>query len=163
MAATCKSVGSTMAQLLTAASQGNEQYTGMAARSTAVALQDFTDAVRGVAATSDDQQVHHNIIDGTKNVVHQAIVMVRESIYAVTNPQDTANQQRLAQVARDVSQALNKCVGCLPGQKDIDDAIQQVHQVSLVCSSFPPSTSVRLHVVVFYAFLFFTPTIDFGQ
>ena len=71
LAATSKAVGSTMAQLLTAVSQGNENYTGMAARSTAVALQDFTDAVRGVAATSDQPEVQHKIINSAKDVVAQ--------------------------------------------------------------------------------------------
>ena len=58
--------------------------------------------------------------------------MVEEARVAVANPQDPANQQRLAQVARDVSQALNKCVSCLPGQKDVDDAIQAVNDASKV-------------------------------
>jgi talin len=71
LSGTSKSVGSSMAQLLTAASQGDEKYTGMAARSTAGALQDFTDAVRGVAATSDEQEMQHKIIDGAKDVVQQ--------------------------------------------------------------------------------------------
>ena len=73
LAATSKSVGSTMAQLLTAVSQGDENYTGMAARSTAVSLQDFTDAVRGVAATSDQPDVQHMIINSAKQVVVQVI------------------------------------------------------------------------------------------
>ena len=58
--------------------------------------------------------------------------MVEETRVAATNPQDPANQQRLTQVARDVSQSLTKCVGCLPGQKDVDDAIQSIHTSSLV-------------------------------
>ena len=39
LGATSKTVGSSMAQLLTAANQGNENYTGIAARDTANALQ----------------------------------------------------------------------------------------------------------------------------
>ena len=38
LGSTSKSVGSSMAQLLTAANQGNESYTGVAARETANAL-----------------------------------------------------------------------------------------------------------------------------
>ena len=130
--ATSKAVGSNMAQLLTAVNQGDEKYTGMAARSTAVALQDFTDAVRGVAATSDQPDQQHKIINSAKEVVDQAITMIEEARSASTNPQDVANQQRLTQVARDVSQALSKCAGCLPGQKDVDDAIQSINQASQV-------------------------------
>ena len=44
-----------MASLLTAASQADEHYTGKAARDTAHSLQDLADAVRGVAATSNDR------------------------------------------------------------------------------------------------------------
>lgn len=148
--ATSKAVGSNMAQLLTAVNQGDEKYTGMAARSTAVALQDFTDAVRGVAATSAQPEQQHKIINSAKDVVDQAIVMVEEARSAATNPQDVANQQRLTQVARDVSQALNKCAGCLPGQKDVDDAIQSINHSSQV-----RSTSASIHFLIQQ--LFFPP------
>lgn len=46
-----------MAQLLTSASQGDEYYTGVAARETAISLRDLTDSVRGVAATSHEKPV----------------------------------------------------------------------------------------------------------
>ena len=58
--------------------------------------------------------------------------MVEEARTAASNPQDPANQQRLTVVARQVSQALSKCVGCLPGQKDVDEAIQTIYTSSLV-------------------------------
>ena len=48
-----KNVGFAMAQLLSAAAQGNENYTGIAARNTSSALRDLTMSVRGVAATTD--------------------------------------------------------------------------------------------------------------
>lgn len=54
--------------------------------------------------------------------------MIEEARNASTRPQDADNQQRLAQVARDVSQSLNKVVGCLPGQKDVDEAIQSINK-----------------------------------
>merc|ERR1719422_3025265 len=47
-----RAVGSTVAQLLTAASEGNRDITNRAARDTANALRDFTAAVRGVAANA---------------------------------------------------------------------------------------------------------------
>ena len=50
-----KSVGSTVAQLLTACNEGNDEITSRAARDTANALRDFTAAVRGVAATTRDK------------------------------------------------------------------------------------------------------------
>ncbi len=95
LSATSKAVGSNMAQLMTAVSQGDEKYTGMAARSTAVALQDFTDAVRGVAATSDQPAEQHKIIDGAKDVVTQvhsnwfALVLGGVIIFTLFNRQST--------------------------------------------------------------------------
>lgn len=34
------------------------------------------------------------------------------------------------QVAKAVSQALNRCVNCLPGQRDVDNAIRSVGEAS---------------------------------
>ena len=57
-----RAVGSTVAQLLTAASDGKRDITNRAARDTANALRDFTAAVRGVAATSTDRQAQDRVI-----------------------------------------------------------------------------------------------------
>ena len=57
-----KTVGSSMAQLLTAAAQGNEDYVGIAARDTVNALKILVGSVRGVAATTDDQQVRKSSV-----------------------------------------------------------------------------------------------------
>eukprot|EP00105_Crassostrea_gigas_P007281 XP_011421472.1 PREDICTED: talin-2-like isoform X1 [Crassostrea gigas] len=53
LGSTSKNVGSAMAQLLTAASQGNENYVGVAARDTVNALRMLTEATRFVASTSE--------------------------------------------------------------------------------------------------------------
>lgn len=75
LSGTSKAVGSNMAQLMTAVNQGDEKYTGMAARSTAVALQEFTHAVRGVAATSDQPEQQHKIINNARYVVTQVRIV----------------------------------------------------------------------------------------
>ena len=49
---------------------------------------------------------------------------------AVGNGDSTSTQQRLAQAAREVSLALSNVINCLPGQKDVDDAIQTVESQS---------------------------------
>ena len=49
-------MGSAVAQLLTAAAQGNEEYTGVSARDTAAALEQLMIAVREVAASMDDKE-----------------------------------------------------------------------------------------------------------
>ena len=48
-----------MAQLISASSQGNDNYTGLAARDTASALKDLTRAVRGVAATTNNRDTQN--------------------------------------------------------------------------------------------------------
>jgi talin len=51
-----KGVGASMAQMVTAAGQGDDRYTGRAARATADQLALFVKAVRGVAATIGDEE-----------------------------------------------------------------------------------------------------------
>ena len=55
LGASSKLVGSAVAQLLTAAAQGNEEFTGVSARDTAAALEQLMIAVREVAASMDDK------------------------------------------------------------------------------------------------------------
>lgn len=139
--ATCKTVGSSMAQLLTAASQNNENYTGIAAKDTAKALKVLTSAVRGVAATSDNLDVQLKVIDNAHDVMDKSIQLIEEAQRAIQNPGNPENQQRLTQVAKSVSTALNNCVNCLPGQKDVDDSIRYITEASMILngSDFPIS------------------------
>ncbi|XP_013386332.1 talin-1 isoform X1 [Lingula anatina] len=132
---TSKTVGSSMAQLLTAAAQGNENYTGIAAKDTANALGVLTNAVRGVAACSDDRKVQQNIIDAARDVMDKSARLIEEAKRAVSSPNSPDNQQRLAQVAKAVSHALNNCVNCLPGQRDVDAAIKEISSMSQTISS----------------------------
>lgn len=141
LGAISKVVGSSMAQLLTAASQGNENYTGIAARDTGSALKILTKAVRGVAATSTDRDLQGKIIDNARDVMDKSTLLIQESQRAMNNPSNPDIQQRLTQVAKTVSTALNNCVNCLPGQKDVDDAIKNITDASQILNSreFPLS------------------------
>ena len=138
---TAKTVGSSMAQLLTAAAQGNDNYTGMAARDTANALRVLTSAVRGVAATTSDRNLQDAIIDSAHDVMDKSANLIEEAKKAVNNPNNPDNQTRLAQVAKAVSLALNNCVNCLPGLRDVDSAIKNINAKSarLASNSFPAS------------------------
>ncbi|CAN7981389.1 unnamed protein product, partial [Ixodes pacificus] len=134
LGATSKVVGSSMAQLLTAASQGNESYTGTAARDTASALKQLTGAVRGVAATSGDSALQTRLVDHAREVLDRSCQLLEEARQAVLRPDDPDKQQRLAHVAKSVSAALNSCVNCLPGQKDVDDTIRSITDSSQATS-----------------------------
>ncbi|XP_071826675.1 talin-1-like isoform X5 [Apostichopus japonicus] len=126
LGSTSKGVGASMASLLTSAAQGNENHTGIAARDTANSLKSLTAAVRGVAATTTDLQSQQAIIEAAKDVMEKSVRLLEEAKAALENPNNPENQQRLAQVAKAVSQALNNCMNCLPGQRDVDMAIRSV-------------------------------------
>ncbi|GFY18724.1 talin-2 [Trichonephila clavipes] len=116
-------------------SRGNENYTGIAARDTGSALKILTKAVRGVAATSSDRDVQVKIIDNARDVLDKSTLLIQESQRAMNNPSNPDIQQRLTQVAKSVSTALNNCVNCLPGQKDVDDAIKSITETSQILNS----------------------------
>ncbi|XP_061732847.1 talin-1 isoform X2 [Nerophis ophidion] len=136
-----KAVSSAIAQLLSEATQGNENYTGMAARDVAQALKSLASSARGVAATADDAAARSALLDCASDVMDKSANFLEETKRAVAKPGDAESQQRLAQVAKAVSQALNRCVNCLPGQRDVDNAIRTVGEASkaLLADSFPSS------------------------
>lgn len=90
-----------MAQLLTAAAQANENYTGIAARDTANALRVLTDAVRGVSAAFDDKNDQKNIINAAREVMLASAKLLEEAKKATSNPNDPNNQERLGKVCID--------------------------------------------------------------
>ncbi|XP_058472687.1 talin-1 isoform X2 [Solea solea] len=136
-----KAVGSSIAKLLSEAAQGNENYTGMAARDVAQALKSLASGARGVAANTNDSLARNAMLDCAGDVMDKSANLIEETKRAITKPGDPESQQRLAQVAKAVSQALNRCVNCLPGQRDVDNAIRTVGEASktLLSDSFPAS------------------------
>ncbi|KAM5176983.1 talin-2 isoform 1-T2 [Callospermophilus lateralis] len=142
LGSTSKAVGSSMAQLLTCAAQGNEHYTGVAARETAQALKTLAQAARGVAASTSDPSAAHAMLDSARDVMEGSAMLIQEAKQALIAPGDAESQQRLAQVAKAVSHSLNNCVNCLPGQKDVDVALKSIGESSkkLLVDSLPPST-----------------------
>ncbi|KAI1889785.1 hypothetical protein AGOR_G00166510 [Albula goreensis] len=140
LGSTSKAVGSSMAQLLTFAAQGNEHYTGVAARETAQALKTLAQAARGVAASTTDPQSAASMLDSARDVMEGSAMLIHEAKQALVSPGDAESQQRLAQVARAVSHSLNDCVNCLPGQKDVDMALKSIGEASkkLLVDTLPP-------------------------
>uniref|UniRef100_A0A673IXG1 Talin-2-like n=1 Tax=Sinocyclocheilus rhinocerous TaxID=307959 RepID=A0A673IXG1_9TELE len=111
---TSKAVGSSMAQLLTCAAQGNEHYTG-----NMLTL------------------IHNTFIWLNGDMPSKLISEAKEALVA---PGVAEIQQRLAQVAKAVSHSLNACVNCLPGQKDVDMALKSIGEASkkLLVEMLPP-------------------------
>ncbi|CAL1604197.1 unnamed protein product [Knipowitschia caucasica] len=142
LGSTSKSVGSSMAQLLTCAAQGNEHYTGIAARETAQALKTLAQAARGVAASSLDPKAAVAMLDSARDVMEGSALLIQEAKEALASHGDAESQQRLAQVAKAVSHSLNNCVNCLPGQKDVDMALKSIGEASkkLLIETIPPAS-----------------------
>uniref|UniRef100_A0AAV2L6Y2 Talin-2 n=1 Tax=Knipowitschia caucasica TaxID=637954 RepID=A0AAV2L6Y2_KNICA len=142
LGSTSKTVGSSMAQLLTCAAQGNEHYTGVAARETAQALRILAQAARGVAASTPEPQAAAAMLDSAQCVMEGSAMLIHEAHQALVHPGDAESQQRLAQVAKAVSHSLNNCVNCLPGQKDVDMALRSIGEASkkLLVDVLPPCT-----------------------
>ncbi|XP_024150848.1 talin-2a isoform X2 [Oryzias melastigma] len=141
LGSTSKSVGSSMAQLLTCAAQGNEHFTGIAARETAQALKTLAQAARGVAASTTDPKASAAMLDSARDVMEGSALLIHEAKQVLISPADAESQQRLAQVAKAVSHSLNNCVNCLPGQKDVDMALKSIGEASkkLLMEAIPPA------------------------
>ncbi|XP_032887603.1 talin-1 isoform X2 [Amblyraja radiata] len=142
LGSSAKMVGASVAKLLSAVTQGNENYTGLASREVAQALKALGSAARGVAANTTDPQAQNAMLECAGDVMDKSSNLIEEARKAMAKPGDPENQQRLAQVAKAVSLALNRCVNCLPGQRDVDSALRTVGEASkkLLASSFPPSS-----------------------
>merc|ERR1719471_1431347 len=136
-----RAVGSTVAQLLTAASEGNRDITNRAARDTANALRDFTAAVRGVAATSTNKQAQHTVIMMAKDVMLKSAKLVMEAQKAMNNPSDPGKSYNLASAGKEVYSALNKTMQCIPGQQEVEDTISNINNLTAQINSarFPQS------------------------
>uniref|UniRef100_A0A8B9N265 FERM domain-containing protein n=1 Tax=Accipiter nisus TaxID=211598 RepID=A0A8B9N265_9AVES len=134
-----KAVSSAIAHLLGEVAQGNENYTGT---EVAQALCSLGQAARGVVASTPDLQVRNAMLECTGYIMDKANNLIEEAWKAVAKPGDPESQQHLAQVAKAVSQALSRCVNCLPGQRDMDAAICMVGEASkrLLVDLFLPST-----------------------
>lgn len=145
LGATSKTVGSSMAQLLTAANQGNENYTGIAARDTANALRVLAGAVRGVAAFTKNPQTQEYIIVTAQQVMDQSVALISEAKQVVQDPNTPNKQMRLAQAAKAVSQALNRVVNCLPGIIEYDQAIKVIAQAALALQSGKVLSALHIH------------------
>lgn len=129
-----KGVGIAMSQLLSAVSQGERMYAGAAGRDTALALGEFTKSVRGVVATGGQPDV----IDCADDVIISSIRLVEEAQRTLQNMGDP---QMLTYTARDLTTSLSKCVECLPGQREVDDALRNVSEFNEIINmgEFPPS------------------------
>eukprot|EP01134_Creolimax_fragrantissima_P001817 CFRG1817T1 len=127
VAAIIRSVGASMAQVLSAATQGNSNYSGIAARDTANALQIMAASAQTVAAAQPDNKAE--ILAATAAVMAPSAQLMRDAQWALETPVAEDKQERLQDAARGVQQALKNVLNTLPGQKGLNEAIQAVRMV----------------------------------
>ena len=127
---TSKSVGATVAQLMRAASEGNEDITNRAARDTANALRDYTAAVRGVAASTKDREAQNRLLDQAQAVMSRSARLVLEAQRAMQNPSDPRKEERLQTAGHEVNLALEGAMSCLPGQEEVEQTLSHISQWS---------------------------------
>ena len=119
VSAASKTIGQSLAQLISAASQGSENYTSVAARDTAQALAILASAVKAVAATSNDRDLQEQAMDSAIEVLNRAERIVELTKKAKTDHADPNFQQQLAVSATDVNKAMSQLVDTLPGYRDV--------------------------------------------
>ncbi|EMP24898.1 Talin-1 [Chelonia mydas] len=132
-----KAVSSAIAQLLGEVAQGNENYTGIAARDVAQALRSLSQAARGVAANTSDPQVQSAMLECAGDVMDKAGNLIEEARKGVGKPGDPESQQRLAQrcgpaAIRTVSEASKKLLAqsLPPSTKSFQEAQSQLNQAA---------------------------------
>lgn len=129
-----KAVSLAMSNLLSAISQDERMYAGVAGRDLALSLGEFTKNVRGVIATGGNA----DLIESADQVIINSIRVMDEAQQALDNGDNGPN---LNQCARDVTNALQNCLDCLPGQREVDDALKQVNELSEIINlgEYPPT------------------------
>jgi len=132
LASASKTVGLSMAQMLTAAAQANEALTSVAGKETLESLRAFAHSVRAIVACSGDNPAYQQrLADSARLVLQKSCGLVVESAGALQEPENAhQNQQRLAGIARSIAQALYDCVNCLPGQDEIDQVIKRLNDAA---------------------------------
>lgn len=111
--------------------QYDETSVSDASQNVARSLQDLTEAARGVAATSpDDRQSQQRMLDSVKEVVERSAFLVDNVREAFGQP-GQAHQSRLVDAARQVAEALDRCLKCLPDRtKGLTNALRTINEYS---------------------------------
>lgn len=61
----------------------------------------------------------------------RSLVLIEEARLALQSG-ERATSQSLINISKEISIALNQCVNCLPGQKDVDDVINNIDETAQV-------------------------------
>lgn len=130
-----KNVSVTLARLLTSVTSGQRQNVGAAGRDTAVALGGFTKSVHGVAATTRNPA----IIDAGQATIQNSARLLQEAQRSINT--GSADLTDLTNAAKEVKFSLQSTTECVPGHREVNQALRNVSELSEILSinEFPPT------------------------
>jgi len=124
----CKQVNTIITRLLSAVTQNDEKTVESCTREILETLRQLTNSTRGIAANSQDHRIQESIIESSHEVLQRSTRLVREAKNAIHTPDNHELQTKLAEIAREISSALNACLTSMPSQRYLDEAIKQMSE-----------------------------------
>ncbi|KAK5981052.1 VBS domain-containing protein [Trichostrongylus colubriformis] len=129
-----RQVGSSIAQLVSAATTKDEQHIGASAVEAAQSLRAFTEAVTEVVSTRTDIHLDTFIVS-SRSVVH-------DSGRVFDHVREQAPPTVLADAAKQVSVSLRQVIACLPDNQAIEKAITQIRTIGVSSTVREPDVRV---------------------
>ncbi|KAK6016411.1 hypothetical protein OSTOST_18106, partial [Ostertagia ostertagi] len=129
-----RQVGSSIAQLVSAATTKDEQHIGASAVEAAQSLRAFTGAVTEVVSTRTDIHLDTFIVS-SRSVVH-------DSGRVFDHVREQAPPNVLADAAKQVSVSLRQVIACLPDNQAIEKAITQIRTIGVSSTVREPDVRV---------------------
>ncbi|VDL72796.1 unnamed protein product, partial [Nippostrongylus brasiliensis] len=129
-----RQVGSSIAQLVSAATTKDEQHIGASAVEAAQSLRAFTTGVTEVVSTRTDINLDSFIVS-SRSVVH-------DSGRVFDHVREQAAPGVLADAAKQVSTSLRQVIACLPDNQAIEKAITQIRTIGVSSTVREPDVRV---------------------
>ncbi|KAL6731024.1 hypothetical protein Aduo_001938 [Ancylostoma duodenale] len=129
-----RQVGSSIAQLVSAATSQDEHHIGASAVEAAQSLRAFTSGVTEVVSTRTDVQLDSFIVS-SRSVVH-------DSGRVFDRVREHAPPPVLADAAKQVSTSLRQVIACLPDNQAIEKAIAQIRTIGVSATVREPDVRV---------------------
>uniref|UniRef100_A0A0N5AYK5 FERM domain-containing protein n=1 Tax=Syphacia muris TaxID=451379 RepID=A0A0N5AYK5_9BILA len=126
---TARQVGSTLTQMVSAASSGDHQHIGVSAVNAAQALRSFTSAVHGVCATRKDTPIAKFIVNARS--------VVNDSGRVFDRVREKSSQSLMAESTRTVATSLRQCLACLPDNQHVEKAIEVIRSFKVSETAVP--------------------------
>ena len=139
VAAASRTLHATLAQLITAAGQANEEYCVSSSGELNGTLRTLTSNLRSVAADLVEPEDQRQIVVALRAVLDKTAKLLNELKSAV-RLSDSQKQGRVTVLAGAISNDVFAIVSLLPGQRDVEAAIQRI--ISARKSIQPPASGV---------------------